>query len=240
MCSGTWRRGPSTRSVRPARLAISQYRLDRQLASTLRPRRCRSRPRPRPESAPPRCSPAWRPGWRRRRSAAIALTVAITRGTDVDFVDSWRPRVVALAAIVATVVLAWRTYERGAGAAERPTQRGAERAGQWMRYRRRLRERIPPEANVLVSSAPADGAGVASCDGRRRADPRAGSGGPRGAACGMERSRWAAPAESASATRSGPATGSTRMKVGDRGRRRADRRPLVAGFPPASRRRRAS
>jgi hypothetical protein len=85
--------------------------------------------------------------------AVIALTYSFTRGTDVDLSESWRPRLLAIAALVGAVLLALHTFERAAGADQTFTERGAQRTIEWLRYRRRLRQRIPPDAHVLVPPA---------------------------------------------------------------------------------------
>jgi hypothetical protein len=82
--------------------------------------------------------------------AVIALTYAVTRGSDVDVSESWRPRLLAVAALVAAVALAVRTFERAGAAAQRPKPGGSDRALEWLRYRRRLRARIPGDAHVMV------------------------------------------------------------------------------------------
>lgn len=86
-------------------------------------------------------------------AAVVSLTVSVTSGTDAPLADSWRPRAVVLIALVATIGLAARTYERFAGSEQSPTPAGDSRAAVWMGYRRRLRQRIPGNASVLGQHA---------------------------------------------------------------------------------------
>lgn len=133
-------------------LAISQHRLDR-------------RWRLRFERAV--VDDARARGWCRRRydavrlappaaAAAVALVawvVSVTGGADASFEDSWRPRALALATLVALAALVWLTAERAVGADQLPTDHGRQRAAQWLGYRGRLRARIPADATVLAPPA---------------------------------------------------------------------------------------
>jgi hypothetical protein len=89
-------------------------------------------------------------------AAAIGLLIAwfgARRGDQIALDDSWKPRLVWLAAVAATVALAWRTVLRAIGSAQRPTDAGTARTALWMGYRQRLRERIPGHASVLAPPA---------------------------------------------------------------------------------------
>ncbi len=89
-------------------------------------------------------------------AAVIGLAVAwsAARGAgEVAIADSWRSRAVWLATVVALVLLAARTVERAVGSVQRPTELGLTRTAAWMGFRRRLRERIPPNASVLAPPA---------------------------------------------------------------------------------------
>jgi hypothetical protein len=83
--------------------------------------------------------------------ALIALTYSVTRGTDVAIEDSWQSRGLALLVLLATVGLAWATFDRATSHVQRPTAAGTARAIEWMSYRRRLRARIPATATVLAA-----------------------------------------------------------------------------------------
>jgi hypothetical protein len=80
----------------------------------------------------------------------IALTYSLTRGTDVAVADSWKSRGLALVVLAAIVLLGWATASRAMAADQRATPLGEARATAWLAYRRRLRNRIPPEATVLA------------------------------------------------------------------------------------------
>jgi hypothetical protein len=82
--------------------------------------------------------------------AVIALTYAVTRGTDVAVADSWQSRAVALFTLLGVIGLAWATFDRAVSPDQSPTEEGRTRAVEWMGYRRRLRARIPSEATVLA------------------------------------------------------------------------------------------
>ncbi len=106
-------------------------------------------------------------GWCRRRydavrvapaagAAAIGLiawVISVTGGSDASFEDSWRPRALALAALVTLVALVWVTVERAVGTDQLPSGDGRERAAHWLGYRARLRARIPADATVLSPPA---------------------------------------------------------------------------------------
>ena len=80
----------------------------------------------------------------------LTAWLAVRRGTDVALADSWRSRVLWVAATVALVMLAWRVVARATASAQRETESGARRASEWMGYRSRLRARIPSHASVLA------------------------------------------------------------------------------------------
>ncbi len=71
-------------------------------------------------------------------------------GEEIAIADSWQPRTIWLATVVALGLLATRTVERAIGSAQRPTELGVTRTAAWMGFRRRLRERIPSNATVLA------------------------------------------------------------------------------------------
>lgn len=76
--------------------------------------------------------------------------LAVRRGADVAIADSWRSRTLWVVTTIALVLLAWRVVMRATASAQRETEAGARRAGEWMGYRRRLRARIPSHASVLA------------------------------------------------------------------------------------------
>lgn len=76
--------------------------------------------------------------------------LALRRGTDVALADSWQSRTLWVVATAALLALAWRVALRATSSAQRPTEAGARRAGEWLGYRSRLRSRIPSHASVLA------------------------------------------------------------------------------------------
>lgn len=91
--------------------------------------------------------------------AAVAVVGIVTavigarRGAEIAIADSLVSRAVWLLAVVALASLGWVTAQRAVGSAQRPTDTGRRRAGEWMGYRRRLRARIPAHASVLAPPA---------------------------------------------------------------------------------------
>lgn len=84
--------------------------------------------------------------------AAIGLIVtllSIRHGVAADVSDSWKSRLVWLIALGAAGALAWRVFQRAAGAAQQPTGAGAARTSLWYGYRRRLLAKVPPDASVI-------------------------------------------------------------------------------------------
>jgi hypothetical protein len=94
--------------------------------------------------------------------AVLAWVYSVTRGTDVALDESWRPRAVALATLVAIGALAWAIVERASGSDQRPTETGRARGAAWLGYRTRLRARIPANATVLAAPAQQAALAVAS------------------------------------------------------------------------------
>ena len=85
--------------------------------------------------------------------ALVAWVAAVTRGTDVAFDASWRPRAIALATLVALALLVRDLVLRITGSDQVATEAGRARAAAWLGYRRRLRARIPESATVLAPPA---------------------------------------------------------------------------------------
>ncbi len=85
--------------------------------------------------------------------ALIASVMALQNGTEVELSESWKSRIIWLAVVLGAAILGWRTIERAIGAAQSPTDIGAERSAQWLGYRRRLAARIPNDATVLANAS---------------------------------------------------------------------------------------
>lgn len=83
--------------------------------------------------------------------ALIAWVYAVTRGTDVAFEDSWRPRALAIVVLAALALLVRDLVVRITGSDQVSTEAGRDRAALWLGYRRRLRARIPDAATVLAA-----------------------------------------------------------------------------------------
>jgi hypothetical protein len=83
--------------------------------------------------------------------ALIAWVYAVTRGTDVAFEDSWRPRALAVVVLAALALLVRDLVVRITGSDQVATEVGRDRAAAWLGYRTRLRARVPETATVLAA-----------------------------------------------------------------------------------------
>ena len=81
--------------------------------------------------------------------AAIALLWSWRTDGEADITTSWRPRLVWVFVLVATVGLAMSTWRRVRRSAQLPTTAGLQRSGEWLGYRGRLQQRIPVNASVV-------------------------------------------------------------------------------------------
>ncbi len=85
-------------------------------------------------------------------AAAIGLLVCwfgARGGDEVALADSWKSRLVWIAAVAALGWLAWSTTLRALGSAQRPTDLGVSRTALWMGYRARLPRQDSRHATVL-------------------------------------------------------------------------------------------
>lgn len=97
--------------------------------------------------------------------AGVALLWSWSAADDVDLADSWRPRLLWLMAVVASIGLGLATFRRVRQAAQLPTRAGLERSGAWLGYRSRLQQRIPVSASVIGKPDQQRALGLAVCMG---------------------------------------------------------------------------